>query len=129
MDRDSLLLLTTLVSKLRRRQVKGSFATAQATVACLRSIVSKAQVLCCVSCVGICAASLADFAPQWQTMGELIELLRDAGKQLVRVNQTEYTIGNMVSGAVHTARVGVAIFGPPTAAPATLGALTQERLF
>jgi translation initiation factor eIF-2B subunit beta len=68
-------LLNEMLTKLRRRQLTGSFHTATATVAMLRRIVASAA---------------------WRSVDDLIHMLKDAGRQLMRVKITEFVIGNMV---------------------------------
>jgi translation initiation factor eIF-2B subunit beta len=75
MDDACAKLLNEMLTKLRRRQLTGSFHTATATVAMLRRIVASSA---------------------WRSVDDLISMLKDAGRQLMRVKITEFVIGNMV---------------------------------
>ncbi|KAG6855955.1 hypothetical protein H0H87_009072 [Tephrocybe sp. NHM501043] len=73
----------SLASRLRRRQVVGSRATALETLLVLRQVVSKAR---------------------FSNMEQLVEIIRSVGRRLVEAQPKEHSVGNTVRKVLHHIR-------------------------
>jgi len=72
-----------LASKLRRRQIVGSRATALETLLVLRQVISKAR---------------------FSNLEQLVEIIRDVGRRLVDAQPKEHSVGNTVRKVLHHIR-------------------------
>ncbi|KAL3578008.1 hypothetical protein D5086_019512 [Populus alba] len=80
------ILVNELVTKLRKRKVEGSQATALLTAELLRSVISQLKV------------------PQTNQAETLIEAVKSVGEQLVAANPVELAVGNIVKRVLHVIR-------------------------
>ncbi|KAL9353032.1 hypothetical protein Peur_055712 [Populus x canadensis] len=80
------ILVNELVTKLRKRKVEGSQATALLTAELLRSVISQLKV------------------PQTNQAETLIEAVKSVGGQLVAANPVELAVGNIVKRVLHVIR-------------------------
>ena len=76
-------LVDILVAKLKRRQLVGSSAVAQATLKLLIVVISKNN---------------------WSKANDLLNLVRSVGQRLIKANPTELAIGNIVRRVLHVIR-------------------------
>ncbi|KII89121.1 hypothetical protein PLICRDRAFT_40754 [Plicaturopsis crispa FD-325 SS-3] len=76
-------VVETLASKLRRRQIVGSRATALETVIVLRQVVSKAR---------------------FSNIQQLVEIIRTVGRRLIEAQPNEHAVGNTVRKVLHHIR-------------------------
>ncbi|KAF9121929.1 Translation initiation factor eIF-2B subunit beta [Mortierella sp. 14UC] len=76
-------LVDNLVAKLKRRQLVGSSAVAQATLKLLIVVISKNN---------------------WSKANDLLNLVRSVGQRLIEANPTELAIGNIVRRVLHVIR-------------------------
>jgi len=76
-------LVEILASKLRRRQIVGSRATALETLLVLRQVISKAR---------------------FSNFEQLVEIIRDVGRRLVDAQPKEHSVGNTVRKVLHHIR-------------------------
>ncbi|KAG0304557.1 Translation initiation factor eIF-2B subunit beta [Linnemannia gamsii] len=76
-------LVDILVAKLKRRQLVGSSAVAQATLKLLIVVISKNN---------------------WSKANDLLNLVRSVGQRLIEANPTELAIGNIVRRVLHVIR-------------------------
>eukprot|EP00252_Welwitschia_mirabilis_P025097 TRINITY_DN7710_c0_g1_i1.p1 TRINITY_DN7710_c0_g1~~TRINITY_DN7710_c0_g1_i1.p1 ORF type:complete len:416 (-),score=80.21 TRINITY_DN7710_c0_g1_i1:212-1459(-) len=74
------------VTKLKRRQIEGSQATARETAVLLRSVISQQRV------------------PQSNQAASLIKAVKSVGVQLVAANPVELAVGNIVRRVLHLIR-------------------------
>ncbi|KAF3972289.1 hypothetical protein CMV_004201 [Castanea mollissima] len=79
-------LVNELVSKLRRRKVEGSSATARLTAELLRSVISQSKL------------------PTTNQPAALIDAVRDVGEKLIAANPIELAVGNIVRRVLHIIR-------------------------
>ncbi|KAM3708321.1 hypothetical protein ACJW31_02G088400 [Castanea mollissima] len=79
-------LVNELVSKLRRRMVEGSSATARLTAELLRSVISQSKL------------------PTTNQPAALIDAVRDVGEKLIAANPIELAVGNIVRRVLHIIR-------------------------
>lgn len=76
-------LVDILVAKLKRRQLVGSSAVAQATLKLLIVVISKNN---------------------WSKANDLLNLVRSVGQRLIEANPTELAVGNIVRRVLHVIR-------------------------
>ncbi|KAF9121233.1 GCD complex subunit gcd7 [Mortierella sp. 14UC] len=76
-------LVDDLVAKLKRRQLVGSSAVAQATLKLLIVVISKNN---------------------WTTCNQLLNIVKSVGQRLVQANPTELAVGNIVRRVLHVIR-------------------------
>ncbi|CAK7327295.1 unnamed protein product [Dovyalis caffra] len=79
-------LVNELVTKLKKRKVEGSQATALLTAELLRSVISQMKV------------------PQTSQAATLIEAIKSVGEQLIAANPVELAVGNIVRRVLHIIR-------------------------
>jgi len=83
MSKNSELLVDDLVAKLKRRQLVGSSAVAQATLKLLIVVISKNN---------------------WTTSKQLLTLVKSVGQRLNLANPTELAVGNIIRRVLHIIR-------------------------
>ncbi|KAG0057184.1 GCD complex subunit gcd7 [Gryganskiella cystojenkinii] len=83
LSKNSELLVDDLVAKLKRRQLVGSSAVAQATLRLLIVVISKNN---------------------WTTSKQLLSLVKSVGQKLNLANPTELAVGNIIRRVLHIIR-------------------------
>lgn len=83
MSKNSELMVDDLVAKLKRRQLVGSSAVAQATLKLLIVVISKNN---------------------WTTSKQLLTLVKSVGQRLNLANPTELAVGNIIRRVLHIIR-------------------------